>query len=297
VLIAVNQEDRVMLIGDRDNKLLGSVAVGTGPHEIAVSPEGRRAYVADSGRGPNQPGNTITVIDIHRRGAVATWKLGEHSAHDVVVSSDGKLVWAACAATRAVLEIDSATGKTLKTWNTGREGGWMLTASADDRLVFVAHLETGGVTRIERSSGAVTHVPTPEGEMGFAITPDGKTLWAANSRDHQVREIAAEGGAGATFASGAKTPLRVRFTSDGKRGVITHADPPQLTVFEVASRKIVGRVALPQRPKIVALSAEGTRAYISHPEADSVSVVDLTKLAVIGSIKTGKQPDGVAYAP
>lgn len=296
VLIAVNQEDRVMLVDDRDHKLLASVAVGAGPHEIAVSPDGRRAYVANSGRGPDKPGHTITVIDVRKRRAAATWNLGEHSAHDVAVSSDGKLVWAACAGTQAVLEIDARSGRILRTFKTGREGGWMVTASPDDRNVYVAHLDgAGGITRIDRASGTASHIPTAEGEMGFAFTPDGRSLWAANYKDHQVREITVDR-AGSAFPSGAKTPLRVRFAPDGRRAVITHAEPAELTVFDVGSRKIVGRVALPGRPKIVALDTKGVRAFISHPSNDSVSVVDLETFQVVGSIKTGKQPDGVASA-
>ena len=173
LLVANNGENTVALIDDKTGAVLKTLPTGEGPHEIAVSRDGRFAYVADSGA-PTKPGNTITVIDLAKRGLAGKFTLGEHQPHDLRVSSDGKRLWAACAPTQSVVEVDTATGQITRTWKTGVDGGWMLMASSDDRTVSVAHLEGGGLSLIDVASGKVTRVVTPKGEMGFDVAPDGQ---------------------------------------------------------------------------------------------------------------------------
>ena len=64
VLVALNKAEASMAIIDPATmKVTAKVAVGNGPHEVVLSPDGKTAYVANYGDGPN-PGNSISVIDI-----------------------------------------------------------------------------------------------------------------------------------------------------------------------------------------------------------------------------------------
>ena len=63
-LLVLNKEDATLHIVDpRSGKRLGSVSTGAGPHEVAVSPDGRLAFTSNYGTGP-APGNTISVVDL-----------------------------------------------------------------------------------------------------------------------------------------------------------------------------------------------------------------------------------------
>ena len=48
-------------------KVLGKVPVGDSPHEVVISADGKRAFVANYGA--QTPGNTISVIDLTTRKA------------------------------------------------------------------------------------------------------------------------------------------------------------------------------------------------------------------------------------
>ncbi|MGH9602036.1 MAG: cytochrome D1 domain-containing protein [Terriglobales bacterium] len=294
LLVANNGENTVALLDDQTGALRKTLPTGEGPHEIAVSPDGRFAYIADSGA-PTKPGNTVTVLDLAKREVAAKCTLGEHQPHDLRVSADGKRLWAACAPTQSVVEIDAATGAVRRTWKTGVEGGWMLTASPNDRTVLVAHLEGGGLSLIDVASGKVTRVVTPKGEMGFDVAPDGGEVWTANSESSRISVVDARTGKVlTTFPSGGESPVRLKFTPDGKRVLVPTADK-KLVVFDVAERKLVATVALEFRPKVMAVSGDGRQVFVGHPSEDRVSVVDLTSRKVVRTIPTGRRPDGLAW--
>ncbi len=294
LLIANNGENTVALVDDQTGALLKTLPTGEGPHEIAVSPDGRFAYIADSGA-PTKPGNTITVINLGKREAAGKFTLGEHQPHDLRVSADGRRLWVASAPTQSAVEVDTVTGAVTRTWKTGVDGGWMLAASSDDRQVFVAHLEGGGLSLIDLASGEVTRAVTPKGEMGFDVAPDGREVWAANSENSQVSVVDARTGKIlSTFPSAGQSPVRLKFTPDGKRVLVPTADK-KLIVFDAAQRRPVATVELEFRPKAIAVSGDGKEAFIGHPSEDRVSVVDLSSLKVVRIIRTGKRPDGVAW--
>ncbi len=294
LLVANNGENTVALMDDATGAVLTTLPTGEGPHEVAVSPDGRFAYIADSGA-PTKPGNTVTVINLVKREVAGRFSLGEHQPHDLRASADGKRLWAACAPTQSVVEVDTATGAITRTWKTGVEGGWMLTASSDDRFVFVAHLEGGGLSLIDLSSGKVTHAVTPRGEMGFDVAPAGREVWAANSENSQISVVDARTSKVlSTFPSGGQSPVRLKFTRDGKLVLVPTGDK-KLVILSAAGRTIVATVELEFRPKVIAVSGDGKYAYLGHPSEDRVSVVDLTLLKVVRTFFTGKRPDGIAW--
>src|SRR5438309_11980702 len=61
-LLVLNKEDATLVAIDPiSGKVLGTVATGDGPHEVAT--DGKLAFVGNYGSGPN-PGKTISVIDL-----------------------------------------------------------------------------------------------------------------------------------------------------------------------------------------------------------------------------------------
>jgi DNA-binding beta-propeller fold protein YncE len=89
LVIAYMDESKVVLVDGKTYKTLAALDTGKNPHEVRVSPDKRRAYVA--------AGKTITVVDLKNRKIKANFDLGEYSAHDIRVSRDNRRIWLACA--------------------------------------------------------------------------------------------------------------------------------------------------------------------------------------------------------
>lgn len=271
------------------------IEVGFGPHEIATGPDGGTAYVADSGT-PEEPGRTITVIDVSSRQAQATFELGDCMPHDLRVDGDGSTLWVTCANLRAVAELDARTGERRRVWETGVEGGWMLDVAPDGGKIYVANLEGGGVSIIDVRSETVRQIELVEGQIGLAVAPDGGEVWVSGVNEDSIRIIdARRDSVVATIASGGERPVRVRFTPDGDRVLVVNSGSRTIAVFDAARRARLGAIELAHEPKVIAIEPAGGRAVVSHPHAGAVSVLDLERLTVQRVIEVGGVPDGVAW--
>src|SRR3954452_6703484 len=66
-LLILNKSDATLQFVDAASfETLGTVATSEGPHEVAVSDDGKIAVVANYGTGPN-PGTTLSIIDVVAR--------------------------------------------------------------------------------------------------------------------------------------------------------------------------------------------------------------------------------------
>jgi YVTN family beta-propeller protein len=299
VLVASNAEHVLLIVDAATGREVGRLATGEGPHEVAVSPDGRLAYVANCGTGGGKPGpSTITVVDVAKRSVRATLDIAPHNPHDLKVSRDGKSLWVTSASKRALVEVDAATGAVRKVWEHGQVGGWMLTSTPDDRKLYAANYEGGSVSIVDRSRGTVRTIPLAEGEMGIDVSPDGRELWVSNASTGGVTVFDTRTDAVlATFSTGGKGPLRLKFTPDGRRVLMPHDDDKTLVVVDAARRAVVARVALPAAPKVLAVSGDGATAYLSNPDDDGATAVDLRTLTIAARLPAVKKPDGIAWAP
>ena len=173
VVVACKSEFQLALVDPATEKVLVKLPTGRGPHEVAVSPDGRFAYVSNFGRYSVYPAgdtehdkasNTITVIDLVDRKVKATFDLGTHTGpHGMTVSHDGKLVWVTTETPQAILELDSATGKIQHVWNTTQERSHMIVATPKETKFYVTNTVSGTVSMIDRSTGEVKVISTGPG--------------------------------------------------------------------------------------------------------------------------------------
>jgi DNA-binding beta-propeller fold protein YncE len=284
LVIAYMEESRVVLVDGTTYQTLATLETGKNPHEVRVSPDGRRAYVA--------AGKTITAVDLKNRRVKASFDLGSYSAHDIRVSRDGRRVWAACAGAQAILELDAETGKTLNTYKTDQQGSWFVEVTPDERKIYTPNLEGKSVSVIDRATGRVKIIRFEHPVYGIDITPDGKQVWVSGG-DLAVIDTATDEVVGRVKTSEAETG-RIRLTSDGKKVVV--ALSKKLAVFDARTRRLISEAELTSSPKVLTLSADNRRAFLTNPDDDSVSVVDIAAGKQLTTFKTGKKPDGIGWA-
>lgn len=284
LVIAYMDEGRVVLVEGQNYKTIATLETGKNPHEVRVSPDHRHAYVA--------AGKFITAIDIKAQKVKATFDLGSHSAHDIRISRDGRRLWAACARTQSILELDSETGKVLKTYATNQEGSWFVEITPDERKIYTPNLEGKSVSVIELATGKVKVIPFEHPVYGIDITPDGKQVWVSGG-DLAVIDTTRDEVIARVKTSEAETG-RIRLTSDGKRLVV--ALTKKLAVFDVKTRRLLNETELNSSPKVLTLSGDNRRALLTNPDDNSVSVVDIVAGKQLTTFQTGKKPDGIGWA-
>jgi Tol biopolymer transport system component len=291
VLVALSAHDSVVGLHGWTLERLFAVATGRGPHEIAITADGARAFVA------NTRGASVSTIDVGRRAAGPTHALGEGAdPHDVALTDDGTL-WVTVAPQRALLELDAESGRVRARWELPADGGWMVDVGPGDAPVAVAHLEGGGVSLLDRTTRRIVFLPLAAGEIEAVLAPDGQTVWSANMRTDSVTVSSVATRARlASFPGGGRSPVRVLLTPDGRTAVVANAGGTDLVLLDRADPRARTVIPLAQPPKVLAVSGDGRRLYVTHPEPGGVSLIDLAAPRVVRMVPLDGAPDGVAVA-
>lgn len=316
-LIVLNKSDATAwLISAATGQRLASVPTGAGPHEVAVSPDGRLAVVTNYGQ--REPGSSLTVIDVPRAAVLRTIDLGEYRRpHGAAFFRDGHRVAVTAEHNRALLIVDVAAGRVLKAIPTDQEISHMVALSPDERLAFVANIRSGTVTVIDISAGrAEAHIATGGGTEGLDISPDGRWLWVGNRAEDTISIIDVAAKQVAATVPCASFPIRVKFTPDGRHVLVSNARSGDVAIFDADQRTEVARIPIEMTPVQqkderlfqaafgdspvpigILIEPTGRRAWVAATNADALAVIDLHRKALVGSVRTGREPDGLGWSP
>lgn len=281
-------------------QVVGRAPTGEGPHEVAVTADGKWAVVANYGA--QTPGSSLSFIDL------ATMKemrvhLGALRRPHGIQQAGGK-IWFTVEGNKAAARFDFSSGGVDWLIGTGQDTTHMLVVNADQSKVYTANIASASVTAIERAQGPglggwrVTQIPVGKGPEGIDLSPGGKELWVAHSQDGGISVIdTASNKVTATIAAGTKRSNRLKFTPDGKRVLVSDLEAGEVLVIDAAGRKVEQRIKLDGVPVGILITPDGARAFIARQQAGVVSVLDLKTLRVTGEIKPGAAPDGMAWLP
>jgi YVTN family beta-propeller protein len=313
LIVANKAEATVSLIDLPAGKVVATLPVGTGPHEVAVAPGGRLALIANYG-GPSGAGSTLTLIDVAAAQVVKTIDLGEYRRPHGLVFLDERRALVTSEVSKALLEVDVEAGKVTAAVTTGQEVSHMVAVTPDGTRAFVANIGSGSVTAVDlKEKARLKDIKTGDGAEGITVTPDGRQVWVVNRAADTVSVIdAATLEVLATLPS-ASFPIRAEATPDGKRVLVSNAKSGDLSVFTTADRKLERRIHLaltgtpnPERlmsgfgdssvPIGIEIAPDGKRAYVAHANADQISIVDLETGTKVGSLTAGKEPDGMGWS-
>jgi YVTN family beta-propeller protein len=307
-LVVLNKSDATAsLINPTTGETIAKLPVGRGPHELAISPDGRTAYVANFGRFGvypagdtmhTKPGNTITVLDLPRRSIRSTHDFGTHSGqHGVAVSKDGSRVWVTSETPNALLEIDASNGKLLNVWPTNQQRTHLVVPAPDEKRFYITNTVSGSLTIVDRAIGTAKSLPIGAGAEGITVSPDGKEVWIASRNDSKISIVStATDAIVETFSAGGEGPQRVEFTPDGSQVWSSNVRSNTLTVFDAKTRKLLGSVSVGAGPAGIVFSPDGKRGYFALSGAGQIAVIDVAGRRVERTIATGTEPDGIAWS-
>jgi TolB protein len=292
VLVALSERDSLVGLDGETLQRLFALPTGKAPHEVVISGDGRRAFVANTGAA------SVASIDLSTRARGPTYALGDgNEPHDVAMDADGRTLWITVARQRALLELDAETGQIRRRWALPADGGWMVDAGPRGTPVIVAHLEGAGVSLIDRTAGRVEFLPLVAGEIEAVLSPDGATIWSTNMNGDSVTVSAVATRARRTsFPSGGRRPVRVLLTPDGRTAVVANGAESALQLIDTGNPARRSEIALPQAPKVLALSPDGAWLYVSHPDPGGVSLIDLAACKVVRTVALSGTPDGIAVS-
>ena len=302
-LLALSKADHTLAIVDATTlKVIARVPVGSDPHEVIASPDGKRAYVSIYGGGSLHEINVIDLVAQKPLQTVDTRPLfGPHG----LAFADGK-VWFSAEGSKAVGRYDPVTNKVDWCMGTGQDRSHMIYVTPDAKKIYTTNVNAGTVsilTSQDRPSDGAhreskqTLVPVSKGSEGFDVSPDGRELWTVSASDGSIAIINLTANkVSATIDAKVMGANRLLFTPDGKRVLVSSLRIGDLYVFDVASHKEVKRINIGSGAAGIVVDPDGSRAFLGCSPDNYVAVVDLKQMEMIGRIDVGGTPDGLAWA-
>jgi YVTN family beta-propeller protein len=294
---------------------LARLEVGVGPHEVAVSPDGRTAVVANYG--DRSPGNTLSVLDLVARTVRSTIDLGENPRPHGIVYTDASTVLVTTEDSGKLLAVDVERGEVVQEMETGGRVGHMVAVSRDGKRAFVPHMYSDNVAVLDlESAERIELIGLGSQPEGIDARPGTEEIWITNRASNSVHVLDATTLEILARLDCGEFPIRLKFTPDGRYALVSNARSGDVVVFDADARSEIARIAMlaetvadkDQRlfgeqfgdsptPVGIVVHPDGGRAYVANTNADVISVIDLESMELIDRLVAGEEPDGMAWAP
>jgi YVTN family beta-propeller protein len=311
-LVVLNKaEATASLVDVATGTVVATLPTGAGPHEVAVSPDGRLALATNYGT-REKPGSTLTLIDVPAARVVRTITLPAAAAPHGVRFLDARRALVTAEGLKSLLVVDPDTGTLKAAIPTQREVSHMVATTPDGRRAFVASIGSGSVTAIDLATGTVlAQLSTGKGAEGIAVSPDGREAWVANRAADTVSVIDTVELKVVAEIPSAGFPIRVAFTPNGRRALVSHARSGDVTVYDTAARLEERRLNAHFSPKPgaanllgfegavpvgIVIDPSGSLAWVAHTNADAVAAFEIASGRLVATLSAGREPDGMAYS-
>lgn len=302
LLVANKAEATVSVLELPGGRILATLPTAVGPHEIAVSPDGRRAAVTGYGI-KGEPGRSLTVIDLPSLSVARTIDLGDYRRpHGAAFLPDGRRVIVTAEANAAVVIVDVEAGAVERGIATSQQGTHLVALAPGGTRAYTANIGSGTVTAIDLVAMTASEPrPAIEACEAIAVTPDGKQVWTAGLDRDRIVVLDATTLAVIGDLAAAGRPIRITPTPDGRSMLVSNVTGSALQLVDVATRTAT-TIPVPPRsgpsavPIGTVISPDGKTAYVALGAEDRVAVVDLATRTITGHLAAGRGPDGLGYS-
>ncbi|HUE41907.1 MAG TPA: YncE family protein [Candidatus Sulfotelmatobacter sp.] len=304
LLIVANQFEHTALIVDPETrKELGKVSVGVNGHEVAVSPDGKFAYVpiyGNSGVGkPGTDGSTIDVIDIANRKLAYSIDLGKPLRPHLPAFGPDGLLYVTAELSQSLDAIDPKTRKIVAEIPTGQDESHMfiIRPGPDSPTAYTTNVHAGSVSVLDLARRRlVTTIPVSKIVQRISIEPDGLYVFTHDQESPRIVVIDPLSNAISTSIPMPETIYSSEATPDN-HWLICAGMKGHIFVVDLHSRKLAKTFDAPTTLGKVLIRPDGGVAFISFLAAGKIEVLDLKNWKLEPSIDLTPGVDGMDWAP
>ncbi|HUX09829.1 MAG TPA: YncE family protein [Terriglobia bacterium] len=304
----------LLVVDNKGNHTLGIVDPVTGReiatveetgvtgHEVAVSPDGRTAYVpiyGNSGVGhPGSNGRTIDVIDLASRKVVSTITLDRAlRPHCPKFSPTDGLLYVSTELADAITIIDPKTNKVVGSIPTGQSESHMLAFSHDGRRIYTANVGPGTVSVLDvaaRKTLAV--IPICKETQRIAVSMDDRYAFTSDQHSPRLAVIDTATNKVERWVELPGIGYGTAPTLDGRYLLVAVINKNKVAVVDLKTWKVVHVIDVPAAPQEVLVRPDDRIAYVSCDRSKQVAVINLRTWKAEKLINTGPVSDGLAWA-
>jgi YVTN family beta-propeller protein len=303
LLLVVNQGDHnLVLVDPATLKAIAAVNVGgiTG-HEVAVSPDGKTAFVpiySNTGVGKTgTDGRTIAVIDLKTHQVTHQFDFGRGvRPHCAIYDNHRGVLYVTTELDEAIAILDPHSLKVVGTVPTMQAQSHMLALSPDGHRGYTANVGPGTVSVLDMDAHKMLKViPISANTQRISVSRDGSMVFTADQTAPRLAVIDTKTNALRTWIALPAIGYGTAVTPDGKSLLVALRTSHQVAVVDLSSLKVTRTVPVPGNPTEILVSPDGQTAYISA--ATAVSALNLATWHIDQSANLGNDSDGLAWAP
>ena len=318
VYVANEEADTVSVLDAASFKVVATVRAGKMPHNVQVSPDGKRVWVTNNGepapagapvhqamgKGEHDAMSTagaVWVIDTDRDAVMAKVPVGLHPAH-VVITPDGRFAYITNGGDNTVSVVDAAAQRVVATIAVGKFPHG-IRVSPDGKQAYIANLKGGTVSVVDvASQKEIAQIPVGKGPAQVGFTENGRLAFASLSGESAVAVIDPASRKVVRKISVGAVPIQLFATPDSRTLLVANQGSRKkpgktVSMIDLESFKVKKTVETGPGAHGVAIDREGRYAYITNTYAGSVSVIDIKVQKVVATVPVGKGPNGISVRP
>lgn len=274
----------------------GTLAVGFKPSDIAITADGTRAYVSNSGDF-DTPGGTVTVLNLLTGATVTLITVGT-GPQGIAINPAGTKVYVVNRVSGTVSVISTASNTVTKTITVG-VGAYDISFSPNGLRAYVSRYSVAGLidvidTATETALSPIT--AAPEWSEGVAVSPDSKTLYVTGSNDNALFLVDLMTNVISPTSYGVGSfPTTLAASPDGHSVYVVNSGVTNSTVsvFNTTSKTVVNSIPVGDYPAGIAVSRDGLLGYVTNDQSDTISVIDLATQTVLTTMGSFGRPFGI----
>lgn len=304
----------LLLVANKGNQTLGIIDPvvgrqiatvaedGVTGHEVAASPDGKRAFVpiyGNAGVGTaGTDGRLLRVIDLTSRQVVGTVDFGKGvRPHCAVFGPRNGLLYVTTELDRSVTVIEPQTLKIVGAIPTGQPESHMLAITRDGRRGFTANVGPGTVSVLDlEAKKLLAVIPISAPAQRISLSVDDRWAFTADQAKPQLAVIDTARNAVKNRVVLPGVGYGTAPTPDGKWLVVAMPRINEVGVLDLESWQVARTFVVPKAPQEVLIRPDGMAAYVSCDASGQIAVIDLKHWKVEKLIDAGPGADGLAWA-
>jgi YVTN family beta-propeller protein len=303
LLVANKGEQTLGIINPVAGRQLATVPEdGVTGHEVAASPDGKRAFVpiyGNSGVGhPGTDGQLLRVIDLASRQIVGTVDFGKGlRPHCAVFGPKNGLLYVTTELDESVTVIDPHTLKIVDRIPTGQPESHMLAITRDGRRGYTSNVGPGTVSALDLEAKKVLSIiPVSRTAQRISLSVDDRWVFTADQTKPQLAVIDTTTNQVKTWIPMPGVGYGTAPTPDGHWLVVALSSAHKVAVIDLTSMSVAHTLDVPRAPQEVLVQPDGTLAYVSCDASHQVAVINCKEWKVEKLIDAGRGADGLAWA-
>ncbi|MEP6493394.1 MAG: hypothetical protein ABJF01_11995 [bacterium] len=291
-------------------QLRATYPTGDGPHEVAISNDGRWAVVSIYGNRASV-GHSLLVLDLTGTDAPRTIEMGQYlRPHGMRFLPNDKRLIVTSEATQRVVLVNFSAGTIDTTISTGQPATHMVVLGPGAKRAFTTNISAKNISVLDLEHDTVVRTIDAGSRIeGIAATASASEIWVGANDDKVVLIFNPATGEKVAQIDGFGMPYRMSITPDEKTAVISDPGSERVIIADAKTHRVratldmtaaaptAGDNAAHPSPQGVTLSRDGRLAFVTLKALGKVAVIDIAAGTILKTLDVGGGSDGVGYSP